>query len=61
MGRLLGGERKGSCGREVSVFWVKRRGVFGGRKGRRKSILRIGSRGRILRGVADVEMVELMS
>lgn len=30
------------------MFWVKGRGAFGGRKGRRKSILRMGSRGRIL-------------
>jgi hypothetical protein len=48
MGRLFGEDRKGSCGREVRVFCVKRRGAFGGRKGRKKSILRIGSRGRIL-------------
>jgi hypothetical protein len=49
MGRLLGVERNGSCGREVRVFCVNRRGAFGGRKGRRKSILRIGSRGRIFK------------
>jgi len=49
MSRLRGEERKGSCGREVRVFCVKRRGALGGRKGLRKSILRIGSRGRILR------------
>jgi hypothetical protein len=50
MGRRLGGERKGSCGRDrgVRVFWVKSRRELGGRNGLRKSILRIGSRGRIV-------------
>ncbi len=48
MGRLVGEERNGSCGLEVRVFCVKGRGTLGGRKGRRKSILRIGSRGRML-------------
>ena len=33
------------------MFWVKSRGELGGRKGLRKSILRIGSRGRIAVGV----------
>jgi hypothetical protein len=53
MGRRLGGERKGiwGRGRGVSVFWVKRRGELGGRKGLRKNILRIGNRGRIAVGV----------
>lgn len=44
------GERKGSWGRveEERVFWVNSRGVLGGRKGRRKSILRGAMPGRIL-------------
>lgn len=57
IGRRLGGERKGSCGRNrgVRVFWVKSRGELGGRYGLRKSILRIGSRGRIVVGVDGVD------
>jgi hypothetical protein len=53
VGRRLGEERKGSCGRDrgVRVFWVKGRRELGGRKGRRKSILLIGSRGLIVIGV----------
>jgi hypothetical protein len=49
IGRRLGEERKGSCGRdrERSVFCVKGRGELGGLNGRMKSILWIGSRGRI--------------
>ncbi len=51
IGRRLGEERKGSCGRdrERSVFCVKSRGDLGGLKGRRNSILRIESRGRIVK------------
>lgn len=53
IGRRLGGERKGSWGRDraVRVFCVKGRGELGGRNGLRKSILRTGSRGRMVVGV----------
>lgn len=55
--REVVGERKGNCGRDcgMSVLWVNRRGELGGRKGRRKSIRRVGSRGRI---VVDVDAVD---
>jgi hypothetical protein len=50
MGRRLGEERNGSCGRDLgsNVFWVKSRGALGGRSGRINSILRTGILGRIL-------------
>jgi hypothetical protein len=50
MGRRLGEERNGSCGRDLgnSVFCVKSRGELGGRSGRMNNILRTGILGRIL-------------
>ena len=52
LGLRCGEDKKGNCGRGrefgVSTFWVKGRGELGGRKGRRRSIRRMGRRGRIL-------------
>lgn len=50
MGRRFGEERKGTCGRDrvERVFWVKSRREFGGRKGRMRSNLARGSRGRMV-------------
>lgn len=46
-GRRRTGERNWREGLEA-VLWVKRRGELGGRKGRRRSILLMGSRGRMI-------------